>query len=894
MYGGTKEEMARLIKDAAKMTDVQNELGVSVDENSMSFGNIVNAISVMQKSLDIAGTTSKEASTTISGSISSMKSSWENLVAGFGNEDADLSGLIDNFTNSFMTVVDNVVPRIEVILGGIADALPQLVGKISEKLPEVMNRLLPPLIQGATSLITGLVAALPTIIQILIEQVPFIVTEIGKALVQTAPVLLDAAKNLGSQIMGAIGSSVSEYDGAFSGVVESFENIKNVLSDVFNNSIKPLFNDFIKIAKELWTENKDKLNKIAELFSLVFEKIGDAVKWLVGIIRDNMDNIKKTFQSGIDFISNIVDFFIAVFKGDWQGMWDAVKRILKSGFDFVKNIFNLIKSVISSISSSIKKVVKEAFSNVKNVISEKLGEAKEKVKEIFTQVKNNIVNTLKGVITNVKTIGSDIVKGLWNGINDKVSWVVDKVKGFGEDVLSGIKDFFGIHSPSRVMRDEVGAQLAAGVAEGIKKNTKLAKASAEKMSQAVLDAAEKKLDKYKTYNNMTLAEEVRFWNDIRKQCKKGTDARLQADKNYLSAKKSLNEQLLQAENDYKQKAEEINKKLKEDIQSVNDAYSDAVDQRKSKILSAFSLFDSFTSGDAIDSSTLVTGLQTQVDALNDWKANITLLKDRIGNTDLFQTIQEMGVSALSQVKAINSMTQEELNTYTALYAERQKSADEQAQTELQTLKEETLKKVEELNAEAEKQLENNKKTWIETCNSLGVTVKESMTKTSSTAKKNLEKISTSATTNMNKAAKAVENGVKKMQKAMDFEWELPYLKMPHFSISGSFSLNPPSVPTFGVEWYKNGGIMTKPTAFGINPASGKVMAGGEAGDEAIAPVDLLKQYVADAVSEKNKRLEQLMETQNELLASILAKDSNTYLDGEKISSNVNKRLGFAL
>ena len=79
-YGGTKTEMERLIKDASKMTEVQKELNLSVKAGDLSFGNIVNAISVVQKKMDITGTTAKEASTTIQGSVNSMKSAWTNLV----------------------------------------------------------------------------------------------------------------------------------------------------------------------------------------------------------------------------------------------------------------------------------------------------------------------------------------------------------------------------------------------------------------------------------------------------------------------------------------------------------------------------------------------------------------------------------------------------------------------------------------------------------------------------------------------------------------------------------------------------------------------------------------------------------------------------------------------
>ena len=100
-----------------------------------------------------------------------------------------------------------------------------------------------------------------------------------------------------------------------------------------------------------------------------------------------------------------------------------------------------------------------------------------------------------------------------------------------------------------------------------------------------------------------------------------------------------------------------------------------------------------------------------------------------------------------------------------------------------------------------------------------------------------------------KVKSTVKSGIDKIKGFFNFNWKLPKIKLPHFSISGKFSLDPPSIPSFGVEWYKQGGIMTKPTAFGIDPMTGNTMIGGEAGAEAIAPIDKLKQYIQEAISE---------------------------------------------
>ena len=150
------------------------------------------------------------------------------------------------------------------------------------------------------------------------------------------------------------------------------------------------------------------------------------------------------------------------------------------------------------------------------------------------------------------------------------------------------------------------------------------------------------------------------------------------------------------------------------------------------------------------------------------------------------------------------------------------------------------------------------------------------------------------------AKNIVKNAIDTIKGFFNFSWELPKIKLPHFSISGNFSLNPPSIPHFGIEWYKEGGIMQDPTMFGINPASGKMMVGGEAGDEAIAPIDILLAYVRTAVQEENRmiseKMERLIELLDEYMPEILKNmQRNVYLDtgalvGE-LTPEINRELG---
>lgn len=149
-YGGTQKEMARLLEDATKISGVKY--------NIESYADIVKAIHVVQEEMGIAGTTQKEAATTIQGSLSMVKSSWENLISGIANEDADLSSLFEKLLNSVFGedgkggFVGNILPRIEQALEGLTEFI-----KIGlQRLPEILNTILPDLAKGFVDVIVGI------------------------------------------------------------------------------------------------------------------------------------------------------------------------------------------------------------------------------------------------------------------------------------------------------------------------------------------------------------------------------------------------------------------------------------------------------------------------------------------------------------------------------------------------------------------------------------------------------------------------------------------------------------------------------------------------------------------------------------------------------------------
>lgn len=176
-YGGTKEEMQRLLKDAGKLANTTFDIS--------SYADIIEAIHTIQVNMDIAGTTSKEAGSTIQGSLASVKASWGNLMTSLVTGGESFDQCIDNFVNSAKTFGRNILPAIRGAVEGAGYMIRELAPIIEAELPEIVNDLLPPLISSATVLFKSFIKALPGIAKVIIKELPNVVSQIGQAIAET-------------------------------------------------------------------------------------------------------------------------------------------------------------------------------------------------------------------------------------------------------------------------------------------------------------------------------------------------------------------------------------------------------------------------------------------------------------------------------------------------------------------------------------------------------------------------------------------------------------------------------------------------------------------------------------------------------------------------------------
>lgn len=278
-YGGTKTEMARLVADA---NEYAKTIGMAGDLSMDSFSDIVTAIDLIQQKQGIAGTTAKEAATTIEGSLNMTKAAWENLVAGFANPDADLGQLMDNLVIAIVGegegegLLNNIIPAVQRAIEGIAQVIQQAAPILAEQFPTVVQNVLPSLVQAAATLIAGVVSALPSLIVVLVQQMPVIVKTLATALVSAGGQFLSAGKQLISKLSSGISS-------AFSALVGKVKGLAKKIPTAIKNGVGNLASIGRNLIEGLWGGIKAKFDSVIARVKALAAKLPAAVKKVLGI-----------------------------------------------------------------------------------------------------------------------------------------------------------------------------------------------------------------------------------------------------------------------------------------------------------------------------------------------------------------------------------------------------------------------------------------------------------------------------------------------------------------------------------------------------------------------------------------------------------------------------------
>ena len=244
-YGGTKSEMERLIADANEYAKAN---GKAADLSVDSFSDIVTAIDLIQQKQGIAGTTAKEAATTIEGALKMTKAAWENLVAGLANPDADMGQLMDNLVTAIVGdkegegLLNQIIPAIQNAVQGIGKLLQKAIPMLAKQLPTLIQTFLPVVVDALVSLVSSIAQALPSIIVTLVEMAPQLIEKvvngIVQAITQAVPILVSNAPKIVKALVTGIVQSVGTLLSAAKEMLASLaEAVNTGLETAANNAI---------------------------------------------------------------------------------------------------------------------------------------------------------------------------------------------------------------------------------------------------------------------------------------------------------------------------------------------------------------------------------------------------------------------------------------------------------------------------------------------------------------------------------------------------------------------------------------------------------------------------------------------------------------------------------
>ena len=304
-YGGTKEEMQRLLEDATKLSGVEYDIS--------SLKDVYEAIHVIQTELGVTGTTAKEASTTISGSLNAMKASWENLVTGMADDDADFDVLVQSFVETATTAAENILPRIEIAIGGIGDLIDELLPVVMDKVPQIIGDVLPDLVDAGVKMTES-------IVQGVVNNTPQLISYATELIVQFAQGLSDSTPEI-IETAGQVLSSLKD------GIVQAAPELISAAAELITTFAQGIIDNLPEL-----------MDAAQEIADAILDGIGDSCPAL-----EPVTDVIKTIINNLDDVALAAETAAIAFVGLKAGM--AIQSAVK-GFQEAKLTIALFKASV--------------------------------------------------------------------------------------------------------------------------------------------------------------------------------------------------------------------------------------------------------------------------------------------------------------------------------------------------------------------------------------------------------------------------------------------------------------------------------------------------------------------------------------------------------------------
>lgn len=455
-YGGTKEEMQRLIADANKL---RAEQGKTADLTIDSYADIVEAIHTVQEEMGITGTTAKEASTTISGSIGMAKAAWTNFLTGLGRDDVDFSQLTNQLLESIGAVAKNVAPRVAIIGKSIIQAFPSVLSGLGSVLAPIVSEALSTAWNIAVQALAGLGIKLPTVdssqfmaafqqmasfVGAAIDGIKGAVSTLASAFAPAFAAMQAALAPIIAQVSSALLPALSVLGAALGNLAAAVLPVISAAIQAMAPVIATAIGAVVSLASTISTGLAPVINGIASLIQAVLPVIQQLfTQWgasIQAVVSAAFTFVESVVTSAMNVINAVIGTVLALIKGDWEGVWNGVLNILQAVWDgmiaTVQSCIQLVSSTIDSALSFIKVVWNSAWSALGSFLDSAwdgfvsaVTGGNEQVMSILGGLPGKIIGLFADAGSWLIDSGRALLQGFADGVMGAVGWVGDQISG---------------------------------------------------------------------------------------------------------------------------------------------------------------------------------------------------------------------------------------------------------------------------------------------------------------------------------------------------------------------------------------------------------------------------------------------------------------------------------
>lgn len=457
-------------KAQADLTDATANLGAVAEPIMTTFKSMgATFLNELLPSVTELGAGFTDLMNGVDGAGEKVGSAVSNLLTTFVNKAIELaptiiqigltlvSNLIQGILSALPNLVTTAVTIVITLFNTLGTELPNIAMKITEVIPLIIDALLsayPQLLEASFNFFMAIIEAIPLIISSLTSALPQIIETIIETFISMYPALVEAYITLLMALIDAIPLIMSAIGTALPQIIQT---IYDFLPQILGALWEGVFAIVKAIPSMLLSIGKALLNIVVIVGKMYIELWVNYIKFIAKIATFLWDWFK-------DIIPKIWSWLVKVVTKVAEWRLQMIEKVKALAIEFINTLITHVSQLPSKIWTWLVNVVTKVVQWRANLIA--------KAREVAISLVEALINKVKELPNKIKSIGTDIVKGLWNGINDMTSWIKDKIQGFGDSVLGGLKDFFGINSPSKLMADEIGKFLPQGIAVGIDKNAK--------------------------------------------------------------------------------------------------------------------------------------------------------------------------------------------------------------------------------------------------------------------------------------------------------------------------------------------------------------------------------------------------------------------------------------